>query len=176
MPCSAVKFHDLGGAFLSDHGFTIKNNLEKRYGNYGSSKAHYANDIGLHIELIFEPSDGRYASIRCGRIVTTSKARYLSGEYSDLARRFGFDLQDVYPLGMEDKNKNEQDLLTIYRDLSESLPKVLEKCHFGDIEAIELAKRGALSFMQIELSFSGRATVDVSELKLSRSGNREHQG
>jgi len=169
MTTSAFKFHNLGGGFLSNHGFAVKNNLEERNGNYGTSIATYVNETGLNIDLIFAPSDGRCAEIRCGRIITTRRTRYLSGKYSDLARRFGFDLPGSYPLGMEDNN--EQDLLTIYRDLSDSLPTVLKKCRLEDIEAIELAKQGALTFIQMELSFSGHTTVEASAIKFSRSGN-----
>jgi hypothetical protein len=158
----AVAFHSVAGWFLAAQGFAIEND-PGLIGMHGGCGACYRSKRGLELWVVFEPIDGAYAGMTCGRKWTPKgAASFLSNHYSKLAARFGLELPCIYPIA-----SGEQPTIVakkILSDLKRSLPIVVAKVSMEDLVAIENEEPiGAALCIRRGFDADAAASVDISE-------------
>jgi hypothetical protein len=149
--CRALRlantFDEIARPFLSDMGFELVNDPGQFVGRYLATRAVYKSRNGFFLSVGFEPLDGSFAVIVCGRswnytseFPEPHRFERFSNAYFTLAKRFGFELPRSYKLRVEDEANS--DLLRILRDLETTLPTILECVTLGDLIAVERENGG----------------------------------
>lgn len=110
-------------------------------GTYQATSALYRSNLGLYLLEGFEPYDGEFAVVQCGRRWRAANGwTCLSNQYSALALRFGLQVPRIFTWPNESAFSETLD--GIVQCLKETLPIVLEKTTIEDLIAIENERAG----------------------------------
>lgn len=160
----ASLFHRSAWIFLSGLGFELVNTPETLNGPYGASQALYRTSDGFFLHVGFDPNDGGYAEVSCGRRWKIgNNGTHFSHTLNVLAKRFGFDLPEYYLLGRN--MEFERSLERIKFDLRLVLPAVLKSVTLQDLEEIEQERFGAGERAESFLGKDFMHQVEVSDFE-----------
>ena len=114
-----------------------------------ATAAVYKCAAGLYLRAGLDPLDGKCAALRFGRLWRLVDTEFdspperglLSNGYAVLARRFGFELPDYYPL--HNGEHFRQDVREIVNDIDRTLPALMSKTTLNDLIEVEAEKFGA---------------------------------
>ena len=146
-PKLAGLFHEIAWPFLSSLGFELQNDPNQNQSPYLGTRAVYKSQSGFFLSVGFEPLDGGFAGIMCGRswnytstLPKLARFERLSHHYHVLADRFGYDVPQSFKLQIDDKE--DSDLRAILDVLQATLPGILEHVTLADLIAIEHQEHG----------------------------------
>ncbi len=144
----ASTFHEMALSFLSSLGFELQNDPDQFGTPYLATKAVYKSQNGFFLAVGFDPLDGSYAAMSCGRswnytseIPELRRFEHLSNEYHVLASRFGFEVTRSFELQVNDEANT--DIQAILDDLKATLPTILRRVTLEDLIAVEQEKYGS---------------------------------
>lgn len=151
-------FHEVAGSELERLSFRLVNDPSKYTGRFQVTEAKYKTPEAFHLWFRFDPLDGAYAVIRCGRIwLVDEQFSVLSNDYYRLARRFGFELEPYYQA--HDRAQWNDVMAMMLKDVLATAPTILERVTTEDLEAIEEMAMGATSRIAAYSDGSHNATV-----------------
>ncbi len=146
-PKLAGVFHEIAWPFLSSLGFQLQNDPNQNQSPYLGTRALYKSQSGFFLSVGFEPLDGGFAGIMCGRswnytstLPKLARFERLSHHYRVLADRFGYDVPQSFKLQSDDEE--DSDLHSILDILAMTLPGILEHVTLEDLVAIEKQEYG----------------------------------
>lgn len=157
----AVTFHSLAGSFLAAQGFALAGHPE-RIDRYGGSTAFYRSERGIWLLVTFNPVDGSAAWMDCGRQWSwKGQCLFLSNGYQQLAKQFGLDVPQYYP--MDTRDQRDSLMQQILADMKRTLPIIVSNVSLNDLLAIENEEpRGAAVMAARSFGANYSACVDIS--------------
>ena len=164
----ANSFHNTAGPILSELGFELVNDPQKKVGRYSISSARYKSADGLYLAIVFDPFESGSILVYFGRSLKVKVGKYniseLSNCYGVVAKRFGITVPNYYPLHYKEKiSDSMQDVL---HDLRETLPTVLSNVTLEDLIAVEKEQYGAQKLAEGYLGDQYLDHVEISELTI----------
>lgn len=165
MTTDAETFHALAGDDLVRLGFSLADDPSQTTGRYSDSGVHYVCSRGLRLCVGFE-NDSSSALVFFGRLWSLSEGRgaYFSNYYAILARRFGIDTPDYYPLSWGEQRARE--IATILTDLKRTLPKVLKRVTLDDLVRVEREAFGAETLARLQFGEDFGRLFQVSSFQV----------
>ena len=164
----ANSFHNTAGPILSELGFELVNDPQKKVGRYSISSARYKSAASLYLSIGFDPADGRCISVFFGRFLKAKYRKFnigrLSNYYYVLARRFEITVPNYYPLRYGEEMSDS--MQSVLHDLRETLPAVLSKVTLEDLIAVEKEQYGSQKVAEGYLGDQYLDLVEISELTI----------
>lgn len=136
------QFHRMAWPFLSGLGFQLVYDPSVIRSPRCMTQVIYRSQRGFYVLVGFDPADGNYAVATCGRLWRREGGWLcLSNNYSELAKRLGFDVPAIYRLGYG--REIPATMKRILGDLGKTLPSILQKVTLEDLTGIEHERFGA---------------------------------